>query len=405
MGELCYRCKGKGLCGGPCKILLRLKKFQPRVKLEFSGSAPDIFVGSYRYPRVFTGILAPEEYGSTEKLSMPESWFKEQASIEQIMQYRSQLVYSRFQTDIKRNRNNRFKEVMQEVALASKPVATEFKLKKKPLVRFQLDLHMPIVGNPAPLKQARLEENPHVERKTDYVTSDYDLKATEAVSDLYKANIAVSNIIKVLAAGLLGLKFQRKLVPSRWATSSVDSIISNNLLNKIRNHDWIDKFYVFYDEYLGNHYEILLIPRELSFEVIEAKMPDSVWNPQGVQTWVAQDYEGYWGRKDYAAQVTGAYYSNRLAAAEYLSKIKRQASVLVLREVREEYYIPCGVGILREASRNAFNKKPERFSTLRGALQIIQKRLKLPVSVFTGKSKLLAEFKKQKRLSDFIKKS
>lgn len=399
MEELCYKCKGKGLCGKPCKILLRLKRFQPRVRLEFSGSAPEIFVGRHNYPNVFTGILAPEEYGSTERLSMPESWFDEHATIEQIMQYRSQLIYSRFQTDIKRK--NHFKEVMQEVALASKPVATEFKLKKRPSIRLQLDLHMPVIGNPAPLKQVRLEENPHVERKTDYLTSDYDIKATEAVNELYKADIAVSNIIKVLAAGLLGLKFQRKLVPSRWATTAADDIISKALLKKVRDFQQISEFWLFNSEYLGNHYEILLLPQAYSFEVIEAKMPGSVWNPQSSRVFVMQDYESYYGRKDYASEVTGAYYANRLALAEYLLQIKRQASCLVMREVRDEYWAPCGVGILREASRDAFSRRPEKFQGLDEALEAAGKRIKLPVPTFTKKSRLLSELKKQKRLDDF----
>lgn len=393
-------CKGRGFCGKPCKILRAFKKFRPKAKLEFSGSAPEIFVGRYNYPNIFTGILSPEEYGSTERLSMPESWFKEQATIEQIMQFRSQLIYSRFQSNIKKN--SRFKDLMQEVAIASKPVATEFKLKKCPFVKFTLDLHMPMIGNPAPLRKARLEENPKVERKTDYVTSDYDLKSVNAIKELYKSGIEVSNIIKVLAAGLLGLKMQRKLVPSRWATTATDDTISRLLLEKIKTYNQISEFMLFNSEYLGNHYEILLIPEAFSFEVIEAKMPGSVWNPNFTsQLYLMQDYESFSGRKEYASNVTGAYYANRLALAEYLEKIKKQASCLVMREVREEYWAPCGVGILRENSRNAFTKHPEKFQTLREALNAAQTRMKIPVSQFTTRSELLDNFKKQKRLSDF----
>jgi len=394
-------CKGKGLCGKPCRILASLKKFQPKIKLEFSGSAPEIFVGRYKYPAIFTGILAPEEYGSTERLSMPESWFKERATIEQIMQFRSQLIYSRFQSNIKKS--NRFTSIMQEIALSSKPVATEFKLKKKPYVKFHLDLNMPIIGNPAPLERVRLEENPKVERKTDYVTSDYDLKAGNAIRELYKSGTEVSNIIKVLAAGLLGLKMQRRLVPSRWATTATDDTISKILLKKIKDYNQISEFLLFNSEYLGNHYEILLMPGAFGFEVIEAKMPGSAWNPNlSSQVYIAQDYELFNGRKDYASQVTGAYYANRLAVAEYLEEIKRQSSCIVMRECREEYWAPCGVGILREASRNAFSKKPEIFQTLNEALQAAQKRLRMPIAQFTGRSRIIEEFKKQKRISDFL---
>lgn len=403
MEELCYRCKGKGLCRKPCKIIAALKKFQPKVKLEFSGSAPEIFVGRYNYPQVYTGILSPQEYGSTERLSMPEIWFKEKSSIEEIMQFRSQLIYGRFQSNIRKS--SKFLEVMQEIALASKPVATEFRLKKKPFARFNLDLHMPVVGNPAPLEKARLEENPKVERKMDYLTSDYDIKAQEAIQELYKSRIEVSNIIKVLAAGLLGLKFQRKLVPSRWAITATDDTLSKMLLEKVKIYPIVSDFLLFNSEYLGNHYEILLLPAEFSFEVIEAKMPGSVWNKGwSGKAYFTQDYENFFGRKDYADEVTGAYYTNRLAVAEYLARINRQASCFVMRECREEYWAPCGVGILREASRNAFEKLPEKFPTLQEALEAAEKRLRMPIEEFANKSMLLKNFKTQKRLNDFLPK-
>jgi len=264
-------------------------------------------------------------------------------------------------------------------------------------------LNMPIIGNPAPLERVRLEENPKVERKTDYVTSDYDLKAGNAIRELYKSGTEVSNIIKVLAAGLLGLKMQRRLVPSRWATTATDDTISKILLKKIKDYNQISEFLLFNSEYLGNHYEILLMPGAFGFEVIEAKMPGSAWNPNlSSQVYIAQDYELFNGRKDYASQVTGAYYANRLAVAEYLEEIKRQSSCIVMRECREEYWAPCGVGILREASRNAFSKKPEIFQTLNEALQAAQKRLRMPIAQFTGRSRIIEEFKKQKRISDFL---
>ena len=100
--------------------------------------------------------------------------------------------------------------------------------------------------------------------------------------------------------------------------------------------------------------------------------------------------------------VTGAYYANRLALAEYLEKIKKQATAIFFREVRPEYYAPLGVGILREVTREAFKHEPEKFSDLNSALKSIQSRLKLPVSVFHSKSVLLKEFGKQKKLTTWF---
>lgn len=401
MESLCFRCKGKGLCGKPCKILQNLKQFRPKPKKEFSGSSADIFVGRFNYPNVFSGILAPQEYGDTERFSMPELWFKENASIDQIMNYRARLIYNRFQTNIKKSSN--MLETEQEIAMAYKAVATEFKLKKEPRIRVQLNVNMPIISNPATLEKVRLEENPKIKTKVDYLVNDTDAKSVLAMNELYNSGIQISNIINILAAGLLGKKKNRRLVPSRWAITAADDTLSKIMLKEIKTYPVINDFLLFNSEYLGNHYEFILIPDVFSFEVIEAKMPCSVWNPlQESETYFAIDYESFYGRKEYAENVTGAYYSNRLALTEYLERVKRQASCLVVRECREEYWAPCGVGILREASRNAFLKKPEKFNTLNEALNAAQKRMRMPISVFTKRSQLLTETKKQKKLSEFL---
>ena len=399
--SLCVICKGRGWCGKPCPILAKLKEFQPKIKEHFSGSSPpEIFVGRYGYPSVYTGILAPPESGDTTKYSMPEQWHAEKASILQILSYRATLIYSRFKSNIK-ERKNKLLGLMQELSLSSKPVSTEFWLKKKPSFKIQLDMHMPIISNPSLLVKAKLEENPYVERKVDYLTSDYDVKAGIAMEELYKAKIPISSIIKILSAGMIGLAIQRKLVPTRWSTTAIDSTISKQLIKKIRYYQEISEFQLFNANYLGNYYEILFLPSSFAFEVMEAKLPGSVWNPSGSTFFIAADYEGWHGRKSYASNTGGGYYAPRLAIVEYLGKIKRQASCLVMRECRKEYFVPCGVGILRECCREALQKKPEKFSSLKDTLQAAQKRLKLPIKVFTKKSKLLKEYKEQKKLSEF----
>jgi hypothetical protein len=101
--------------------------------------------------------------------------------------------------------------------------------------------------------------------------------------------------------------------------------------------------------------------------------------------------------------VTGAYYSNRLAVCEYLEKIKKQASVLVLRESKPEYWAPLGVGILREVSRKAFFNKPEVFSSLKETFEKIKQRFITSIEEFKEKSEIIKNYGKQKKLSSFIK--
>jgi len=400
--ELCIRCKGRGYCKKPCIILEKIKQYQPKVSKEFSGSSPpEIFVGHHNYPYVFTGILAPNQHGNTSYLSMPELWHENKDDITTILSHRASMIYSRFKSGIKSVRleqKNKLLDVMREISLTSKPVDASFVLKQKPVSNIQLDSHNPIIANSAFLKYAKLDSNLDVEKKVDYLVNDGDAHAVDAINELYKSRTSVSGIIKMLSAGMLGLKYQRKLVPTRWAITSVDDTIGKTLLRKIKTYQQISEILLFNANYLGNYYEILLLPDSWSFEVIEASHKG--YFGSGTATW--HDYEFFNGRKSYAKSVTGAYYANRLAVSEYLEKIKRQASCIFFREIREEYWAPCGVGILREAAREAFQKNPEKFDSVDDAFKSISSRFKIDMNIFLAKSKILRNFKEQKKLSQFF---
>ena len=403
--RLCAACKGRGYCKRKCIILEKFSNSMPHRKIHFSGSSPpEVFVGRHDYPNVFAGILAPQERGSTEQYSMPEIWHKNSMGIQEILAYRGSLIYSRFRNNVNDARAEKsFLPVMQEIAMSNRAVSAEFFLKKPAHFEMHLDRHVPIIGNPAPLRHVSLEENPHIEKKVDYLAGDDEIKASEAIKELYSSDIEISSIIKILSAGLLGIRMQRRLVPTRWSVTATDDTLSKFLLEKVRDYKETGEIMLFHSEYLGNHYEFLLLPGKFSFEVIEAKMAGSVWNPGPFSPlYLAQDYEGFNGRKAYADSVTGAYYANRLALCEYLESVQRQASCFVMRECRPEYWAPCGVGILREASRQAFKNKPDIFSTLQDALSAAQGRMKINISVFREKSWLLKEHGKQKRLNEWM---
>jgi len=363
---------------------------------EFSGSSPpEVFVGRWNYPNVYTGILSPQEHGNTQIMSSPELWHKNRVPISRIMEFRNQLIYGRTQSNIKRLQT-KFLSVMKEIAMTHKSIATEFKLKKPIRKHKERESRVPLISNAALVEKVRLQENTKIKPKIDYLVNDTDVKSAIAIQELSKAKIETSNIIKILSAGLLGLKKNRKLVPTRWAITATDDTLSKHALEKIKLFPEISEFQVFHAEYLGNHYEFLLLPDKYSFEVIEISLK---FGSTGT-AW--QDYESIFKRKKYASDVTGAYYVNRLALTEYLEKIKRQAQCLVIREIRPEYYAPCGVGILRETSRAAFQSKPEKFNTLKEALTKIQTRLRQPITNYTKKSWLLNIQRKQTKLKEFV---
>lgn len=385
-------------------ILSKIRDNFPKVKLHFSGSTPpEIFVGRVNYPNVFSGILAPDIKGDTTVMASPEEWVEKNLSIEEVLAYRGQMVYGRQVTNVKLNKS--LNNVTQELALSSKPVSTEFFLKRVPVLQYSSSRISTIMANPAPIDRVLLEENPFVEKKVDYLTSDYDVKSTDALKELYSSKIKISQMQKLLSAGLLGVKTQRRLVPTRWGITAVDDMISKDLLKKVKMYKEINEILVFSDEYNGNHYEILFLPGEFKFEVIEASLPHiddlSKENLANQKMGFWKDFEGFYERKDYASSVTGAYYANRLAVAEYLERTKRQATVVIFREVSEDYYAPLGVGILRELMRKAFLKNPEKAVSIEEALKNIDSRIKMPVSKFSEISWILANYGKQKKLFEF----
>ena len=366
---------------------------------EFSGSSPpEVFIGKWNYPHVNVGILSPNEGGNTELLSSQELWHKQRLSIPQIISLRSKLIYGRNQSNVKKvlspETKSKFLSALQEVAMTSKSISLEFKLKKGIQRNFENDNYTPIISNAAQVQSVRLEENPIISKKVDQLATDTDALATTALLELERNNIPTSTIIKILSAGLIGKGTARKLVPTRWAITAVDDTLSKDKLEKIKYFQEISEIQLFSAEYLGNHYEFLLLPDKFSFEVIEI-------NQTSLDSW--HDYEMFFGRKNYASSVTGAYYANRLALCEYLEKIRRQASCLVFREISPEYTQSMGVGVLRQISREAFKNNPEKFNTLEEAFSRIQSRLKIPISTFTSSSKLLKNYGKQKKLLEFLR--
>ncbi|MEK6937186.1 MAG: hypothetical protein AABW58_03895 [Nanoarchaeota archaeon] len=398
MGYICQNCNSKHpfFKDGFCPFQDIIRKFSPQsFKLDFLGNTPpDIFVGEYNYPNVFTGILSPIEYKEENSiLSNPEEWFKNKLGISEILFNRSSMIYSRFKSNVRTG--NKLLEVMQEVSMSKKGVDVEFNLERRPKLSLGVDLRNIPVSNPAPLKKAVITENVNVDRNVEKLVYADDIKSQEGILSLYNKGFNISYLIKLLSAGLLGIKDNRRLVPTKWSITAVDTLLSKNLMKNIRDYKWVDKFYVFHDTYLGNHYEIILIPQEWSFEVIETKLPGTD------ESYYWQDFESYNDRKNYASDVTGAYYANRLSTCEYLEKVKRQAGVLVLREIGN-YWAPLGVGILREVSRNAFNKGPLVFNNLKEVSENIQERMKMDLNKLFNRSFLLKKHNSQMKLSNFF---
>ncbi|MBS7248250.1 MAG: Nre family DNA repair protein [Candidatus Jordarchaeales archaeon] len=405
--EICVLCKGSRLlCGKPrCPILMKMQYLVPVkdsvLKQDISGSSPpSFFVGHFGYPRVFVGPMLPPVAGEdTIIFDRVEEWFGK--SIEEILGYRSLLVRGMIKTDVK-GKWERILLDAQEAAMSFKPVDMEVLLERKPRFRVEFDSHSQPMGPSAPLKNLKVVGELVVPRSVNRVVGDTDLKASEGVVQLYLEGMPVSYISRLFSAALLGVERDRRLVPTRWAITATDDIVSRKILSKVKTYSEIDQILVFKESYLDNHFVILMIPHAWSFEQLEAWYPGTAWLLKGRRPIVVGDYEGYRGRKDYASNVSGAYYAARLAVAEYLDRIKRQALVIVFREVRPGYIMPLGVWVIRETVRSALNREPRVFDEISEALKYVKENLKLEWDYWRTKSRLLELLLKQRTIKEFL---
>ena len=86
--------------------------------------------------------------------------------------------------------------------------------------------------------------------------------------------------------------------------------------------------------------------------------------------------------------------------------MKKQASALALRFITDEYTMPLGVWVTREATRKAVSNKSIEFSSkelmLEYARKLIKKRFNYNVDYLLKESISFKNIKQQKKLMQFI---
>ncbi len=410
----CIQCKGRDPrnCGRTfCPIvaksegLFRIK--EKAQKEEFSSSSPAPFVGHYGYPFVNVGVLSPVEEKTSEEswiYDAPKHWANNNFQIREIVDFRSGLVNSRFKshiTDIRKQ--EKFLDISKEVGMASKPVDIDVRLKSKPRFRLNTNPDTAPMGPAAELINLEITSNPKIDSKVDKVVSDIHFKANPAMARLYDKGFDENFLSKLLSTGNIGLKKDRKLVPTRWSITAADDSIAKHLMEKIRDYREIEHM-AYFGGYLGNYYLVMMLPDVWSYELFEMYMPKASWNT-GETVEYTTDYELYNGRKDYAENCVGGYYAAKLAILEKLEQIKRRATCIVLRFITGEYSVPLGVWVVREATRKALASQPIIFSDkelmLKYAEKLVMKRYGYDANNILKNSVLLKQMKTQKKLTGF----
>lgn len=404
---MCLACRGaKLLCGkAKCPILTKAEGFaraaQPFLNSDvISGSSPPgVFVGRFGYPRVFVGPMVPGIYGNTEMLDTPELW--KGKSIEEIVNYRYSLVRGCFRADIlDAQKGTRVVESLQEVAMSTRPADSQLFLLKRPVNRISFSENSQPFGPSAPMREFKASGNISVDRRIEKAYYDGDLKAADAVFSLYREGVLFSKLEKAFSVGVFGQKKKRKLVPTRWSITALDSTLSLRLMDEIRDYETVDEFRVFAMTNLDNVYVAILTPEKWKFEWIEAWHSGTAWNEFGSRPEMIGDHEGYYGRKTYA-KPGGCYYSTRLAVSEYLSRIRRQAGAIMLREIHPGYILPVGVWNVRESIRSLLAGNFRAFDTIGRALDYACSNFLIPRSQWIENSELLKQALQQRKITDF----
>ncbi|HME19058.1 MAG TPA: hypothetical protein VKF15_04940, partial [Nitrososphaerales archaeon] len=268
---MCLQCRGaKLLCGKPrCPIIVKAQAIAKAGAAmstpEIEGSSPPgVFVGRLGYPKVSIGPMVPPQFGDTAILDTPEDWLGR--PIDQIVDYRYSLIRGNTRANVVDAREpGRLLMSLQELAMASRPVDSELKLTKAPRKILTLSEDTQPFGPSAPLSGFHLG-NSTPDRRIETAYYDRDLKAVDAVSELYRKGVLVTRIQKAFSLGMFGSGARRRMVPTRWSITAVDSSLSLAALDKVKHNPTIDEHRVYGFNVYDNQYVAILLPEQWRFE-------------------------------------------------------------------------------------------------------------------------------------------
>jgi len=404
--RLCLLCRGgRNLCGKAyCPAITRASIWaRARDLLKttnlFGSSPPAVFVGRFGYPRVYVGPMAPPEKGDTSIYDFPEAW--RDLPVDRVIELRTGLVLGRTKllvTDV----DARIAQAIHELVLSSRPTDVEMVFEKPPRGVIFSEYEPPI-GPRAELVSFRIAGSTSSHRVVERLYSDTDAKATTAILELYRSGIPVSYIQKLLSVGGIGRKRFRRFVPTRWAITAVDDTVSKHLVeNYIKEFQELDRIHVYIRHAHKNLFIAVLVPGKWCFEWMEAWFPGSTWNMGGSSVAIEGDYELYTARRSTYASIGGCYYAARLATAEHLLRLRRQAMAILLREIYPGFDIPIGVWFVREQLRSLYRLKPIVVDDIEDALDVIDKHSSVGARTWAERSYLLRKLTRETRLDRFF---
>ncbi|AGJ62651.1 hypothetical protein SiL_1202 [Sulfolobus islandicus LAL14/1] len=368
-------------------------KIDTSFKLVEGSTPPSGIVGEKGYPKVSLIInIPPSVYGEDARKyeNVKEWWGK--VNLGDIIKLRSSLISSI--TTVKVEKATEYYNTEIPLAIISdNPVVSEAKLKTLE-AKLKFDGIILPRGPGGIAEEIKVVDNPKIPTKLDKLIFD-DVKSAEAILELYRYNVDYYKIMHALSFGLLGKKKNRRFVPTRWAITAVDSTVGKFLYSKIINYNEVNEIEVYHGSYLGNYFYVVLYPSKFSSIWIEIWHPLSLWSQDLT---ISELKENFWGEYEY---LDGGYMAARLAVLEHLEEVKRQAGVIIIREITEEYFAPVGNWHIRETVRNAMKNRIGKYDNLDQAISEVNKKLKAKINLFELRT--IKGLIKQKSIYDFFK--
>jgi DNA repair protein NreA len=347
-------------------------------------SSPYNIVFEKKYPSLFIG--AGIFYNKEKVLeNNPKNWIlKEKTEVENIRKQQSFLYKEHFKNDAQ----NPEKDILQIQELTKSYKDTELEvdiLDKRTVLKEKIT---GIYNNAQLLEKIKITENIKVLKPIEKITNDFHLKAKDGILEFYKKTKDIYKLEQILSMGLLGLKKNRLFLPTRWSITCIDDTLGKSFFENIKTNKIIDAYKMKMYKYYDNIFYIFYLPFSWGFEMIEFKNNKVI----------AQDYELNLPKKDYAYNVTGAYYSARLPVLEEMQKNNFCARILLLRDIKNEY-TSKGVWVIRESIIKAIMEKEVIFNNIEEVINFIKNELK--INWILEKSEILRQIKFQKRIFDF----
>ncbi len=365
----------------------------------YGSTPPSVIVGESRYPKVPVlyhvppGVLGEE---AKDYDNPPEWWGR--LELNDIISRRAYQVASIVRVDVR----DFTKLYETEISLASvsvRPVDTESLLKKPPNPRLTFRAGIDPIGPSAEAERILVKGNASLPRRLENLVWD-DVKAEVGILELYRDGVDIYTIIRALSLGLLGELRSRKLVPTRWAITATDTVLSNHMLRDVWTYPSINTVELYRGEYLSNRFFILLYPGRYFAEWLE------VWFPLTAYTKTAREPVIIYNRDVGVGKTLtpdGGFEAARFSLIEALWRRGRRASALIVREILPSYYAGVGNWHIRETVRMALQEAPVRFGSVREALEFMRMELKretseaLTKTIAAGKYRKLTEYTKTGR--------